>query len=91
MPTPPPLLSPVASPGRKLLRIALIGLGASLTVSAVVNGLAAWQLIEPDDEKSLGLTRSEVLGWYAFVFAAGLLLLALGLSLRSSRRPTAAQ
>jgi hypothetical protein len=73
------------------MRVALIGLGASLTVSAVVNGLAAWQLIGPDDEKSLGLTRGEVLGWYACLLAAGLLLAALGIAMRTVRQRAAAE
>lgn len=90
-PRAPPLLLPAPSPGRKLLRVALIGLGASLTASAVVNGLAAWQLIEADDEKSLGLTRGEVLSWYACLLAAGLLLTIVGISMPTVRQRAAAE
>jgi hypothetical protein len=83
----PPVLRDVAgpSPGRKILSILLIGSGLSLAVSGVVNAVAAWQLIASAEEKSLGITRGEILGWAALLFAAGLLLAGFGFWLRVSR------
>jgi uncharacterized BrkB/YihY/UPF0761 family membrane protein len=63
----------------KLVRYVLIALGATTMVSAVVNVIGAFQLIEPSDEQSLGITRREFVITYAIIFAVGALLLWLGL------------
>ncbi len=63
----------------KAIRILLIGSGATLTVSAVINLVAAWQLIDAAEEQSLGIIRQEILGWYTGALVAGLLLIYLGL------------
>lgn len=48
-------------------------------VSALVNGAAAWWLIQSSDEESLGITRREVLIWCAAIFVLGTLLLYFGI------------
>ena len=64
-----------------MVQIGLIGFGATMV---------AIQLIDAADELSLGLTRGEILGWYGFLFAAGLVLIGSGLALRRrSARKTA--
>jgi len=63
----------------KAIRILLIGAGASIAVSAVINMIAAWQLIEAAEEQSLGITRQEIIGWCAGALIAGILLVYLGL------------
>lgn len=76
----PPL--PVTGPRAlfaKAIRILLIGSGATLAVSAIINTIAVWQLIETAEEQSLGITRGEILGWYAGALSAGLLMIYLGL------------
>jgi len=71
----------VSAPRRslKFLRFSLIGLGALFVISALANVAAAWVLIEPADEQSLGITRNEILGWYGSFFVSGLALITLGL------------
>jgi len=78
----PPLLLPERSPLARIVQTGLIGFGATMIVSAIVNAIAACELIEAADELSLGLTRGEILGWYGFLFTAGLLLIGSGLALR---------
>ena len=56
---------------KKFLRLGLIGLGAMTAMSAVVNILAAWQLIEPAEEQSLGITRNEFIVTYGVMLLAG--------------------
>ncbi|MBI4624322.1 MAG: hypothetical protein HY736_14040 [Verrucomicrobia bacterium] len=67
----------------KAIRLGLIGTGATAIMSAVVGMIAAFQLIEPGDEQSLGITRNEVVGWYAILIVIGLLLAWLGFRRRA--------
>ena len=67
---------------KKLLRFGLIGFGALTVASAVVNLLAAWQLIEAAEEQSLGITRNEFVGAYGVVLAVGVALVVAGLGWR---------
>lgn len=62
----------------KALCYALIGFGALTLMSAVVNGLAVAQLIEPSDEESLGISR----GWSALLLGVGITMILLGLRWR---------
>lgn len=71
------------SPGlAKAIRIALVGSGALAIISALVNALAAYQLIEAAEEASLGITRREILGWYGGMAVIGIGLVYLGLRRR---------
>ncbi|GAB1489536.1 hypothetical protein MASR2M8_19890 [Opitutaceae bacterium] len=55
----------------------LIGVGALMIVSAGVNAIGAFALIEVSDEAQLGFTRNEFIAWYVgpAVFGAGLIVL----------------
>ncbi len=55
----------------QLLRFGLLGFGALMAISAVVNMIAACQLIEAAEEQSLGITRNEFVGTYAVMLASG--------------------
>lgn len=63
----------------RLLRVFLVGTGAMTIVMAVVNIVAAVRLIEPSDEASLGITRNEIIGWYAGPVVFGFILVWIGL------------
>jgi hypothetical protein len=67
---------------KKLLRFGLIGIGALTVASAVVNLIAAWQLIEAAEEQSLGITRNEFMLTYGVVLAGGVALVVAGLGWR---------
>ena len=67
---------------KKFLRFGLIGFGALTVVSAVVNLIAAWQLIEAAEEQSLGITRNEFMLTYGVVLAVGVGLIVAGLCWR---------
>ena len=67
---------------KKFLRLGLIGFGALTTVSAVVNIIAAWQLIEAAEEQSLGITRNEFIVTYGVMLLAGATMIFLGLRWR---------
>ena len=67
---------------RKLLHLGLIGFGAVTVMSAVVNAVGAWQLIDAAEEQSLGITRSEFLVTYASVALVGVALICGGWRLR---------
>jgi len=75
---------------KRLGQLALICAGSTATVSALVNGAAAWWLIQSSDEESLGITRREILIWCAAIFVLGALLLYFGIrgwwSTRAVRR-----
>jgi hypothetical protein len=71
----------------KLLRGALIGSGAMLVTSAVVNVIAAVKLIEPSDEATIGLTRGEVIFAFSGSFLVGAAMIYCGLVLRWDRKP----
>lgn len=72
----------------KVIRIGLVGFGASGVVSAIVNIVGAYQLIEPSDEQSLGITRNEIVGWYIVPLLGGGLLIYLGLRRWKAREPS---
>jgi len=67
---------------KKLLRLGLIGIGALTVASAVVNLIAAGQLIEAAEEQSLGITRNEFMLTYGAVLAGGVALVVAGLGWR---------
>lgn len=67
---------------KKLLRFGLIGIGALTVASAVVNLIAAGQLIEAAEEQSLGITRNEFMLTYGAVLAGGVALVVAGLGWR---------
>ena len=67
---------------RKFLRFGLIGFGALTVVSAFVNMIAAWQLIEAAEEQSLGITRNEFVGTYGVVFLVGAVIVVVGFRLK---------
>ena len=67
---------------KKFLRFGLIGFGALTVASAVVNMIAAWQLIEVAEEQSLGITRHEFVVTYGVVLAVGVGLVVAGLCWR---------
>ena len=67
---------------QKFLRLGLIGLGAMTAMSAVVNIVAAWQLIEPAEEQSLGITRNEFIVTYGVLLLAGATMIFFGLRWR---------
>jgi hypothetical protein len=64
---------------KKILRIGLIGCGAMAVMSAIVNIVATWQLIDPSSEESLGVTRNELVGTYAVILLVGAALIYAGL------------
>lgn len=59
---------------RKALRFILGGAGISLIVSAVVNLVAAFQLIDAAEEQSLGITRNEIAASCSALLLMGVLL-----------------
>jgi hypothetical protein len=67
---------------KRFLCFGLIGTGALAVMSGVVNIIGAWQLLEPSDEQSLGITRHEVVGTYAAIMLGGALAIYLGLRWR---------
>lgn len=67
---------------KKIGRWLLLGLGASLVLSAGLNIVGAYKLIEPSDAESLGITRNEIVGMYLLPLFGGLMLIWLG-----ARRP----
>ena len=70
--TPP---SPFAAKARRFI---LVGIGSSLTISALIGGVAAWRLIEPSDEEAIGLSRNQFLAGYGVMLLCGLTLVWLG-------------
>jgi hypothetical protein len=62
----------------RFLRFTLIGVGAMTLTSAVINIIAAIRLIEPSDEASLGVTKSEVVSWFIGPLLFGIALIVLG-------------
>jgi hypothetical protein len=63
---------------RKFLRLGLIGFGALTMTSALVNIIAASQLIDAAEEQSLGITRNEFVGTYGVMFAIGAAVVVAG-------------
>jgi hypothetical protein len=66
----------------KILRFGLIGCGALAAMSGIVNIAAAWQLIDPSAEASLGITRNELIGTYAALVAVGAAMIFGGFRLK---------
>ena len=64
---------------RKFLRIGLIGVGALAAMSAVVNIIGAWQLIDASAEESLGITRTEWVSSYVMILIVGAGMIYAGL------------
>jgi hypothetical protein len=62
----------------KFLRFLLIALGAMAVLSAVVNIMAAIELLEPSDEGAFGLGRNFVVAEYSVQALAGLAMLYFG-------------
>lgn len=71
------------SPGRKFLRYGLIGCGALMAMSAVVNMIAVAKLIEASEELSLGITRGEWYRTYGVLGAIGVGLIVAGFRVKS--------
>ena len=67
----PPLIA-------KGLRVALIMLGAVAITSAVVNIIAAVELLEPGDEETLGISRHWLLAQYAVQIFLGAMMIYFG-------------
>ena len=66
------------------LRIALVVLGALAIASAVVNIIAAVELLEPGDEEALGLSRHWLIGQYVVQIVLGAAMIFIGLRRRKS-------
>jgi len=62
----------------KFLRFLLIALGTMAVLSAVVNIMAAIELLEPSDDQSFGLGRNFVVAEYSVQLLAGLAMLYFG-------------
>lgn len=75
-------MPPRPSFAARVVRFILIGTGATTALSAIVNIVAAFQLIEKSDAESLGITRNEIVGWYSALLAAGLGMIYFGLRRR---------
>jgi hypothetical protein len=73
----PPLIA-------KGLRIALIVLGALAITSAVVNIIAAVELLEPGDEEALGLSRHWLIAQYVVQIVLGAAMIFFGFRRRKS-------
>lgn len=67
---------------RRLIGFGLIGTGALAAMSGVVNIIAAWQLIDPADAASLGVSRNEFVFTYAGFLLAGAALIFFGWRLK---------
>ena len=59
-----------------------MGCGALAVMSAVVNIVGAWKLIDASTEESLGITRNEIAGTYAVIALVGGVMIYLGLRWR---------
>ena len=67
---------------RRLIGFGLIGTGALAAMSGVVNIVAAWQLIDPGDAASLGVSRNEFVVTYAGFLLVGATLIFFGWRLK---------
>ena len=67
---------------RKILGFFLIGSGAMAVMSGVVNIIAAWQLIDPADAASLGVSRNEFVVTYAGFLIVGSAMIYFGWRLK---------
>jgi hypothetical protein len=75
-------MTPRPSFAAKARRFILVGIGASLTISALVGGMAAFQLIDASAAEAIGITRNEFLAGYGVMLFCGLTLVWLGLRRR---------
>jgi len=62
----------------RVIRYGLIGIGALTILSAAVNGIGAYALIEVSDEVQLGFTRSEIIAWYIGPAVLGVAMILCG-------------
>lgn len=69
-----------------LLRLLLILLGAAAIVSAIVNIIAAVQLLEPSDAEAIGLSRGFVVTEYSVQLLFGAVMLFFGFRRRRPRK-----
>ena len=77
---------------KKLLRLGLIGGGASSIVSAIVGVVSAFQLIEPSDAEAVGITPWDFVGFYAVIFLLGAGMIYGGWRVgREKKKPQASQ
>ena len=74
----------VAATKRWIVSFLLLGGGATVVLSATLNLVRAWILLEPPDEVALGISRGEVWRWFGASLAAGLLM--IGWGVRVGRR-----
>jgi putative flippase GtrA len=68
--------------GKRILRYALIGGGASAMASAVIGVISAYELIEPSDAQTVGITPGDFLSFYALMLLGGAAMIFVGLRLR---------
>ena len=64
---------------RKLLRLLLVGSGATMVVSAIAGIVSAYALIEPSDAEAVGITPSDFVGYYALMILIGASMTYFGL------------
>ena len=74
----------MAAMKRRIVSFLLIGGGATSVLSATLNLVGAWILLEPSDEVALWISRGEVWRWFGASLAAGLLM--IGWGVRVGRR-----
>ncbi len=67
---------------KNIFGIGLIGSGALTVVSGVVNIIGAYQLIDPADAESLGVSRNEIVVTYIVIGLVGAVMIFLGWRLR---------
>jgi integral membrane sensor domain MASE1 len=70
---------------KRFLRFALIGVGGSAILSAVIGVISAYQLVEPSDEQAVGITPRDFLISYAVMAAVGGVMIFLGWRLRRKK------
>ena len=70
---------------KNILGYGLIGSGALTAMSGVVNIIGAYQLIDPADAESLGVSRNEFVYTYAGFIVVGVVLIYVGVLAR--RKP----
>ncbi len=63
---------------KKFLRFALTGVGATTAISAVMGIVSAYQLVEPSDEQTVGITPGDFVGFYAVLLFGGLVMMFFG-------------
>jgi fructose-1,6-bisphosphatase/inositol monophosphatase family enzyme len=71
---------------RKFIRVALIGSGAMMVVSAATGIYSAYALLEPSDKEAVGLTPGDFVGFYAVMAAIGGGLVFFGLRKKKQKK-----